>query len=78
MSKTFETDEDEMIYHLELHRDTISWLCEQLDRKGIKNKRTRGNSAEGDILLIKPEDAGVVRQMIRELHKKFNEQRDEH
>lgn len=73
MSKTFETDEDEMIYHLELHRDTISWLCKQLDRKGIKNKRTRGNSAEGDILLIKPEDAGVVRQMIRELHKKFNE-----
>lgn len=73
MSKTFQTDEDEMIYHLELHRDTISWLCEQLDRKSIKNKRTRGNSAEGDILLIKPEDAGVVRQMIRELHKKFNE-----
>ena len=73
MSKVFETDEDEMIYHLSLHRDTISWLCEQLDRMGIKNRRTRGNSAEGDILLIKPEDAEVVRQMIRELHKKFNE-----
>ena len=72
MSKTFETDEDEMIHHLELHRDTISWLCEQLDRKGIKNKRTRGNSAEGDILLINPDDAEVVRQMIREFHKKFN------
>ncbi|WP_221034597.1 hypothetical protein [Pseudomonas viridiflava] len=73
MTKVFETDEDEMIYHLLLHRDTISWLCEQLDRMGIKNTRTRGNSAEGDILLIKPEDAEVVRQMIRELHKKFNE-----
>ncbi|ENF7816823.1 hypothetical protein ABR157_002601 [Enterobacter soli] len=73
MSQTFETDEDEMIYHLELHRDTISWLCEQLDRRGIKNRRTRGNSAEGDILLIKPEDAEAVRQMIRDLHKKFNE-----
>lgn len=73
MSKIFETDEDEMIYHLELHRDTISWLCELLDRKGIKNKRTRGNNSEGDILLIKPEDAEIVRQMIRELHKTFNE-----
>lgn len=73
MSRTFETDEDEMIYHLELHRDTISWLCEHLDRKGIKNRRTRGNSAEGDILLIKAEDAETVRQMIRELHKTFNE-----
>ncbi|WP_426607917.1 hypothetical protein [Pantoea anthophila] len=73
MSQIFETDEDEMIYHLKLHRDTISWLCEQLDRRGIKNRRTRGNSAEGDILLIKPEDAEAVRQMIRDLHKKFNE-----
>lgn len=73
MSQTFETDEDEMIYHLELHRDTISWLCGQLDRRGIKNRRTHGNSAEGDILLIKPEDAEEVRQMIRDLHKDFNE-----
>ncbi|WP_225085922.1 hypothetical protein [Pectobacterium colocasium] len=73
MSENFETDEDRMIYHLELHRDTISWLCKKLDEKGIKNKRTRGNSAEGDILLIKPEDAEIVRQMIRELHKTFNE-----
>lgn len=72
MSKTFETDEDEMIYHLELHRDTINWLCELLDKKGIKNKRTRGNSAEGDILLIKREDTENVRQMIREFHKTFN------
>jgi len=53
MSKTFETDEDEMIYHLELHRDIISWQCKQLDKKGIENIKTRGNSAEGDILLIK-------------------------
>lgn len=73
MSRIFETDEDEMIHHLELHRDTISWLCKLLDKKGIKHKRTRGNSAEGDILLVKPEDAEAVRQMIRELHRTFSE-----
>ncbi len=73
MSKTFETDEDKMIYHLELHRDTITWLCKQLDRNGIKHIRTRGNSSEGDILLINPEHAELVRQMIKDFHKKFNE-----
>ncbi|GAB7222842.1 hypothetical protein VoSk93_20580 [Vibrio owensii] len=72
MSREFETDEDEMIFHLQLHRDTITWLCEKFKEQGIKHKRTRGNTPEGDILLINEEDAPKVKSLIRHYHKEFN------
>lgn len=72
MSREFETDEDEMIFHLELHRDTISWLCDKFDKQGIKYKRTRGNTPKGDILLINKEDTTEVKNLIRHYHKELN------
>ena len=73
MNRVFETDEDEMIYHLALHKDTVTWLCDKLSAEGIKFKRTRGNSAEGDILLINHSDEPKVKEMIRSYHRQFNE-----
>ncbi|UNW06316.1 MULTISPECIES: hypothetical protein [unclassified Acinetobacter] len=72
MVRNFETDEDEMIFHLELHRDVITWLCNKLEKNGIKYKRTRGNSSKGDILLINKNDTSRVQEMIRNYHKEFN------
>lgn len=71
MSRVFETDEDEMIFRLELHRDTITWLCAKLDAAGIKHQRTRGNSPKGDILLINEKDSQKVKSMIRQYHDEF-------
>jgi len=72
MSREFETDEDEMIFHLALHRDTIAWLCERFKEHGIKHKITRGNTPEGDILLINQKDTPQVKNLIRHYHREFN------
>ena len=72
VNDNFETDEDRMIYALELHRDTIKWFCNKLEEKGIRYKVTKGNSAKGDILLVDPEDAYIVKEMINSLHKENN------
>lgn len=39
--KEFETDEDMMIYHYEVHRDIIKWVIEQMAKEGIPCKRTK-------------------------------------
>ncbi|MDN5418829.1 MAG: hypothetical protein L0G09_15475 [Acinetobacter sp.] len=72
MSRIFETDEDEMIFHLTMHRDTITWLCNKLEENRVKYERTRGNTPKGDILLINKEDADFVKEMIRNYHKDLN------
>lgn len=72
MTRVFETDEDEMIFHLALHRDTITWLCNKLEENGIEYKRTRGNTPKGDILLINKDDKSKVQEMIRNYQKEFN------
>lgn len=72
MANNFETDEDQMIHQLELHRDTITWICNKLSEENIKFERTRGNSAKGDILLISESDTGKVKQLIRQWHQSFN------
>lgn len=72
MKREFETDEDEMIFHLELHRDTITWLCEKLKNNEIKHIRTRGNTPEGDILLVNESDATKVKNLVRACHTEYN------
>lgn len=74
MSREFDTDEDEMIFHLELHRDTIIWLSKKLDEQGIRHKITRGGTSQGDILLINEDDAHKVKDIIRKYHIEFNGQ----
>ena len=51
------TDEDKMIYKLTVHRDFIGWVIDKLKEEGISAKRTTGGDRNGDILIIKPEDA---------------------
>lgn len=70
--KDFETDEDRMIYNLVVHRDMIQWVIEQMAKEGIPCERTKGNSSKGDILIIKPEDASRVKDIIRQIQSKYN------
>ena len=70
--KDFETDEDMMIYHYEVHRDMIKWVIEQMAKEGIPCERTKGSSPKGDILIIKPEDASRVKDIIRQIQSKYN------
>lgn len=72
----FETDEDRMIYQLELHRDIITWICTKLTEFGIPFERTRGNSAKGDILLISASDSDRVKFLVREWNMSFNHQNE--
>lgn len=70
--KEFETDEDMMIYHYIVHRDLIKWVIEQMAKEGIPCEITKGNSSKGDILIIKPEDASRVKDIIRQIQSKYN------
>lgn len=48
--KEWETDEDEMIYHLEVHKNLIGWIMDKLKKAGIPCERTKGRDRNGDIL----------------------------
>jgi hypothetical protein len=72
MRKVFETDEDRMIYQLELHRDMITWVCNKLEEAGIEYERTSGNSSKGDVLLIHEKDIQHVKNMIFKWHNQFS------
>ena len=67
MEKERPTDEDVMIERLELHRDTIEFVCAALSERGVPHERTRGNSPLGDILLISREDIGKVQSILKSL-----------
>ncbi len=71
-NKEWETDEDRMIYDARVHRDLIGWVIKELDKAGIPCKRTKGNDPKGDILLINPDDALRVQEIVRNINKKFN------
>jgi len=70
--KEFETDEDMMIHHYEVHRDMIKRVIEQMAKEGIPCERTTGSSPKGDILIVKPEDASRVKDIIRQIQSKYN------
>lgn len=67
------TDEDKMIYQLTVHRDFIGWVIDKLKEEGISAKRTTGNDRNGDILIINTEDVPRVKEIVRNIHKKYND-----
>ncbi|MCL1475845.1 hypothetical protein [Argonema antarcticum] len=68
----WETDEDRMRYKLLVHKNFIGWVIEELKKEGISATRTTGNDSKGDILLINPEDASRVQEIIRQIQNKYN------
>lgn len=65
-------DEDKMIYKLKVHRDFIGWVINKLKEEGISAQRTTENDRKGDILLINQDDAPRVKEIIRQIQKKYN------
>lgn len=65
------TDEDRLIYQLTLHRDLVGWVIGKLAEGGIASQRTTGNDPKGDILIVAPNDASQVKEIIRELHNQY-------
>lgn len=72
VDREWETDEDEMIYHYQVHRDLIGWIIRILEKEGISCQRTTGNDPNGDILYHNPEDEPRVKQIIHEIHARYN------
>lgn len=70
--KERETDEDKMIKHYENHRDFITRVIKKLEEEEISCKRTTGNDSNGDILYYKDEDEPKVKEIVRQIHAKFN------
>ena len=68
----WETDEDKMIHHYQMHRDLISWMIRILEKEGIACQRTIGNDSNGDILYYNQEDEPRVKQIIRGINAKYN------
>ncbi|HLP88660.1 MAG TPA: hypothetical protein VK184_08745 [Nostocaceae cyanobacterium] len=73
VDRKWNTDEDEMIHHLQVHRNLIGWVIDRLRAEGIECDRTRGNDANGDIIYYKAEDEPRVKQIVREIHAKYNQ-----
>lgn len=72
IEKNWKTDEDKQIFRLEVHRDLIGWVIQELERVNIHSQRTINNDPNGDVLIINPEDAPKVQEIIRDLQRKFN------
>lgn len=72
MSDNFPTDEDRMIYRLQVHRNMIAWVIQRLAAAGIPARRTTGNDPQGDIVLLDPVDVLRVQQIIREIQAENN------
>ncbi|MBD1908155.1 hypothetical protein NDI37_15010 [Funiculus sociatus GB2-A5] len=71
-NKEWETDEDRMIYQLQVHKKFISWVIEKLNAEGISCRRTTGNDPKGDILVIEKKDVPRVKQIVREIQNRYN------
>jgi len=65
------TDEDRLIYQLTLHRDLVGWVIGKLAEDGIASQRTTGNDPKGDILIVAPNEASQVKEIIRDLHNQY-------
>lgn len=71
-NEEWETDEDKMIHHLQVHRDLISWTINTFRQEGISCERTIGNDSNGDILYHNLEDEPRIKQIIREINARYN------
>ena len=69
MNDPLQTDEDRMIYRLQVHRNLIAWVIQRLAEAGIKAKRTTGNDPRGDIVLLNPADIPRVQEIIRAMQQ---------
>lgn len=67
MADNFPTDEDRMIYRLQVHRNMITWVIKRLAEAGIQANRTTGNNPHGDIILLDLADSSRVQQIIRKI-----------
>lgn len=67
MADNFPTDEDRMIYRLQVHRNMITWVIQRLADAGIPAQRTTGNDPHGDIVLLDSADISRVQEIIREI-----------
>jgi len=67
-----ETDEDRQIARLKIHRDLIGWIIKELKKEGIQAERTSGGNPNGDILIVNPDNAPRVKEILRQIQKRFN------
>jgi len=73
VEKEWETDEDELIYHLEAHKNLIGWVMDKLQAAGIPCEGTRGRKPNGDILYYRAEDEARVKEIVREINARYNQ-----
>ncbi|MBO0349519.1 hypothetical protein J0895_10440 [Phormidium pseudopriestleyi FRX01] len=71
-NQRWDTDEDRMIHKLTVHKNLITWVIQQLEKENIPCQRTTGNDPNGDILVINPEQAPSVKEIIRGINRQFN------
>ncbi|MCB8749468.1 hypothetical protein [Planktothrix agardhii] len=68
----FMSDEDKMIKIFIEHRDLKRYVMKKLKQEGISCQETTKNDPKGDILIVKPEDAPRVKEIINQMKNKFN------
>ncbi|MGL5059689.1 MAG: hypothetical protein ACRC62_06875 [Microcoleus sp.] len=64
--------EDKIIEKIILHRDIKELVIQELRTAGIPCQETQFTDPRGDILIISPNDAAKVKQLIRALQKRAN------
>ncbi|MGB3560955.1 MAG: hypothetical protein WBA24_20640 [Geitlerinemataceae cyanobacterium] len=67
-----ETDEDKQIARLQIHRDLIGWMIDELEKERIQAVRTRGSNRQGDILIVGEQHITRVKEILREIQQRFN------
>ncbi len=64
--------EDLIIEKLKLHRDLKNLLMEQLQAEGIECEETAFTDANGDILVLNPENGPQAQSLIRRLQQQIS------
>jgi len=72
VDRTWETDEDRMIYKLSVHKNLVAWTIDKLEKAGIKCKRTTGNDPKGDIVCFSSGDEKKVKEIVKNINMKYN------
>lgn len=70
------SDEDRLIRVLQLHKALKQWTIALLWQQGIACQETYGNDEKGDILVTNPGDVPRVQQLLDEIQRQFNPDRD--
>ncbi len=67
------TDEDKLIERLEVHRELVGWIIQELERKGIKAERTTKNNSKGDIRIDGHSDLTRLQNVLLQIKERFNQ-----